>query len=209
MAFDDYLMDAKLHIETTGRDDSCETPNVRAYEPTSYSVLERMLDEGYITSEDHIIDYGSGKGRVCIFFSDRTGCRSTGIELIRKFYEKALDNLMSYRKNASKGANIEFYNIKAQDYDLPDTANILFFFNPFSHKTFRAVMKRVLKSYEKAPRYIRLFIYYPQNAYIAYLSGLDEVMFDDEVDCRDLFLEEDDRNRVIIFGIGQDVCPYN
>lgn len=205
MAFDDFLEDAKLHIETTGRDDSCETPNVRAYEPTSYSVLMRIADGGYITSKDHLIDFGSGKGRVCIFFSDRTGCRSTGIELVRKFCEKARANLRSYTEKASKEANIEFYNVKAQDYDLPDTATVLFFFNPFSHKTFRAVMKHVQESYERAPRSIKLFIYYPQMAFIAHLSGLDNVMFDDEIDCMDLFPEEDDRNRVMIFEMGQDL----
>ncbi len=202
MTFDDFLMDAKLHIETTGRDDSCETPNILPYEPTSYSVLERIAEEGIITREDHLIDYGSGKGRVCICLADKIGCKATGIELVRKFHEKAMGNLRSYLENVRKEVNIEFYNIKAQDYDLPDTATVLFFFNPFSHKTFRAVMKRVLESYERIPRYIRLFIYYPQNAYIAYLSGLDEVMFDDEIDCKDFFSEEDDRNRVMIFGIG-------
>ena len=209
MAFDDFLEDAKLHIETTGRDASCETANVRAYEPTSYSVLERILEEGCISSGDHLIDYGSGKGRVCIFFSDRTGCKAAGIELVRRFYEKARENLRSYSMNSSKEADIEFFNEKAQDFELPDTASVLFFFNPFSHKTFRAVMKRVTESYERAPRLIRLFFYYPENAYIAYLSGLDEVMFSDEIDCRDLFPEEDDRNRVMIFEMGQDLPGKN
>ncbi len=205
MAFDDFLEDAKLHIETTGRDDSCETPNIRAYEPTSYSVLERILEEGSISSDDHLIDYGSGKGRVCIFFSDRTGCRATGLELVRKFHERARENLKSYIESTSKEVNIEFFNEKAQDFELPDTASVLFFFNPFSHKTFRAVMKRVTQSCERAPRLIRLFLYYPENAYIAYLSGLDDVMFYDEIDCRDLFSEKDDRNRVMIFEMGQDL----
>ncbi len=202
MAFDDFLEDAKLGIETTGRDNSCETPNVLAYEPTTYTVLDRIITQGNITADDHIVDYGSGKGRVCIFLSDRTGCRSTGIELVKKFHEKACANLAAYRKNAKKEVDIDFINVKAQDYDLPDTADVLFFFNPFSHKTFGAVIRKVLESYERVQRHIRIFIYYPQDAFIALLSGISEVMFYDEIDCGDLFSEEDDRNRVMIFEIG-------
>ncbi len=202
MAFDDFLEDAKLHIETTGRDNSCETPDVLPYEPTSYSVLERLIEGGYINSGDHLVDYGSGMGRVPIFVHDRVGCRAAGIEMVRKFHEKAAANLRSYLENTKEGADIELLNMKAQDYDLPDTANVLFFFNPFSHKVFRAVIKRVSESYARKPRHIRILIYYPQNAYIAYLTGLDDVMFDDEVDCTDLFPEEDDRNRVMVFGMG-------
>jgi hypothetical protein len=77
--------------------------------------------------------------------------------------------------------------------------------NPFHFKTLKRVMKHVMESYELSPRLIRIFIYYPQNAYIAYLSSICEVMFNDEIDCTDLFPEEDDRNRIMIFDIGQNI----
>ena len=62
-------------------------------------------------------------------------------------------------------------------------------------------MTNVLESYRQVPRNIRLFLYYPQDSFIAYLSGLAEVVFYDEIDCRDLFEEQDDRNRIMIFEI--------
>ena len=202
MAFDEFLIDAKLHIETTGRDESCANTQVMPYEPTPYCVLERLCESGLITGDNHIIDYGSGKGRAAIYLYDRCGCKVTGIELVRKFYESAKKNLASY--GGDKDIPIEFINTKAQDYDIPDTADALFFFNPFHFKTLKTVMKRVLESYERSFRLIRIFIYYPQNAYIAYLSSIPEVVFNDEIDCTDLFPEEDDRNRIMIFDIGQD-----
>ena len=104
MAFDEFLTDAKLHIETNGRDESCANTQVMPYEPTPYCVLERLCDSGLITGDNHVIDYGSGKGRAAI-----------------------------------------------------------------------------------------------------YLSSIPEVMFNDEIDCTDLFPEEDDRNRIMIFDIGQDI----
>ncbi len=203
MAFDEFLTDARIHIETIGRDESCANPQVMPYEPTPYRVLERLCESGLITGSNHVIDYGSGKGRAAIYLYDRCGCRVTGIELVRKFYESAKKNLASY--GGDKDIPIEFVNTKAQDYCLPDTADALFFFNPFHFKTLKRVMRNVMESYERSPRLIRIFIYYPQNAYIAYLSSVPEVMFNDEIDCTDLFPEEDDRNRIMIFDIGQDV----
>jgi hypothetical protein len=201
MAFDEFLIDAKLGIETTGRDESCATAQVLPYEPTTYSVLDRLADSGLITKEDHFVDYGSGKGRSVIYLFDKIGCHASGIELARKFHEKALSNLASYSKG--RQLPIDFIHAKAQDFVLPDTANVLFFFNPFHFRTLKKVMVNVMESYRRVPRHIRLFVYYPQNAYIAYLSGIDEIMFYDEIDCTDLFEEEDDRNRIMIFDIGQ------
>ena len=203
MAFDEFLTDAKLNIETVGRDESCADTMIMPYEPTPYCVLERLCDSGLITGDNHVIDYGSGKGRAAIYLYDSCGCKVTGIELVRKFYESAKKNLASY--GGDKDIPIEFVNTKAQDYDLPDTADSLFFFNPFHFKTLKRVMKHVMESYELSPRLIRIFIYYPQNAYIAYLSSICEVMFNDEIDCTDLFPEEDDRNRIMIFDIGQNI----
>ena len=44
-----------------------------------------------------------------------------------------------------------------------------------------------------------MFFYYPQDEYVAFLMGVDELDFVDEIDCMDLFTENDDRNRVLIF----------
>ena len=203
MPFDEFLTDAKLHIKTTGRDDSCANTQIMPYEPTSYTVLERLCDSGLISAGNHVIDYGSGKGRVAVYLYDRCGCKVTGIELVRKFHESAKMNLASY--SGDKETPVEFINIKAQEYEVPDTADTLFFFNPFHFKTLKRVMTHVTDSYERVPRLIRIFIYYPQNAYIAYLSSLPNIMFYDEIDCTDLFPEEDDRNRIMIFEMGKEI----
>ena len=60
-------------------------------------------------------------------------------------------------------------------------------------------MCKVIESYYEKERRMILFFYYPQDEYIAYLSGIDEVMFVDEIDCTDLFPEKDDRNRIMIY----------
>ena len=60
-------------------------------------------------------------------------------------------------------------------------------------------MNRLLDSYFEHPRRMKLFFYYLQDEYVAFMMGVDELDFVDEIDCGDLFSEKDDRNRVLIF----------
>lgn len=59
--------DKLLHIQTMGRDDSNSDQYRYPYEPTPYSVLERLANTGYIRKNNTLLDYGCGKGRVDFF----------------------------------------------------------------------------------------------------------------------------------------------
>lgn len=202
--FEDYLIDAKLHIETTGRNDSYSTNHLYPYEPTSYPVLDRLIKSGYICREDQLLDYGCGKGRVPIYLNHKIGCKTIGAELVDGFFEDAVKNVNSYRKyiRTADNTDIEIVHLSAQKYEIPTSVTRFFFFNPFSTAVLKSVMGRVTESYYEKERRMLLFFYYPQDEYIAYLSTIDEVMFVDEIDCMDLFEEKDDRNRIIIYEIG-------
>lgn len=63
------------------------------------------------------------------------------------------------------------------------------------------MIRRLLDSYYENPRRVRLFFYYPSDEYLSYLMTVDEMMFFDEIDCRDLFPGNDSRERVEIFEI--------
>ena len=82
---------------------------------------------------------------------------------------------------------------------MPSGVNRFFFFNPFSIEILTGTIKKVLQSHYGLQDPALLFFYYPQNAYIAYLSAHDALSFYDEIDCTDLFAEHDDRNRIMIF----------
>ena len=63
------------------------------------------------------------------------------------------------------------------------------------------MIRRILDSYYEKPRRIRLFFYYPSDEYLSYLMTVDEMLFFDEIDCRDLFPGNDSRERIVIFEI--------
>ena len=61
------------------------------------------------------------------------------------------------------------------------------------------MLGRILNSYYEDPREMLLFFYYPDEAYVAQLMTQPELLFVDEIDCRDLFAGNDEREKILIF----------
>ena len=84
--------DKLLKIKTTGRDDSHADQYRYPYEPTPYSVLERLANSGLIGKGNTLLDYGTGKGRVCFYLSYQTRCHSIGVEYDERIFSGAEEN---------------------------------------------------------------------------------------------------------------------
>ena len=202
--------DKKLNIDTTGRDASKEDEYHYPYEPTPYSVLERLVESGYISQENIVIDYGCGKGRVGFFLNHQLNCSVIGIDFDERMYEAAQGNLRKFDsglnlqaanmfdKQQEETYGIRFYRASAERYEI-ENADTFYFFNPFSVEVLQSVIGRIKKSYYENPREMQLFLYYPSDEYISCLMTVPELCFVDEIDCRDLFGGNDERERIIIF----------
>lgn len=190
--------DHLLRIRTTGRDDSHADQYRYPYEPTPYSVLERLAQSGRIRKKQVLLDYGCGKGRVDFFLAYQAGCRSIGIEYDDRIYEKAVEN----QKAAVSSGRVRMEQANAEMFPVPPEVDRIYFFNPFSVEILQKVMNRILDSYYEQMRPIQLFFYYPSDEYLSYLMTVDELMFEDEIECGDLFPGEDPRERIVIFELG-------
>lgn len=209
--------DQKLNIKTTGRDDKHADQFHHPYEPTPYCVLERLRDSGYITKDSVLIDYGCGKGRVGFFLAKELGCRCIGLEYDPPIFEQAKENLLTFlsqtpektvfKEQSIFSKHLSFLCENAEKYEVTD-ADCFYFFNPFTVEILRSVMQKIISSYYENPRPMKLFFYYPDPEYVSYLltgdnSGmLDELYFLDEIDCRDLFDGNDEREKIMIFELG-------
>lgn len=189
--------DKLLRIKTSGRDDSRADQYRYPYEPTPYSVLECLANAGYIGKKNTLVDYGCGKGRVDFFLSYQTRCKSIGIEYDDRIYQTAVEN----QKSAVSAGRTTFLLENAESYPVPCEADRFYFFNPFSVEILRSVIGRVMESFYEEPREMLLFFYYPSDEYISYLMTVDELAFVDEIDCRELFENEDSRERIMIFEV--------
>ena len=198
MDINENKWDKLLRIRTSGRDDSRSDQYRYPYEPTPYSVLERLAFSGYIGKKNTLVDYGCGKGRVDFFLSYQTRCRSIGIEYDERIFETAAEN----QKTAVSAGRVEFVLQNAETYAVPETADRFYFFNPFSVEILRSVLERIKESYYEHPREMLLFFYYPSDEYVSHLMTMDELTFLDEINCRDLFDGENCRERILVFQIG-------
>ena len=189
--------DELLQINTIGRDDLKADAYRHPYEPTPYSVLERLAGSGLIGEDDVVLDYGCGKGRVGFFLSHQTKAKTIGIEYDDRIYRSALEN----QKTVVSGAKSEFVMVRAEAYEVLPDVNRCYFFNPFSVEILHKVMARILESYYENPRELFLFFYYPSDEYVSYLMTIDELEFYDEIECDDLFAGKDPRERILIFSL--------
>lgn len=189
--------DRLLKIKTTGRDDSHSDQHCYPYEPTPYSVLERLAGSGLITKKNVLVDMGCGKGRADFFLAWQTGCRCIGVEYSDRIFQSALLN----REGAVSGAKVAFENVRAEHCTIPEDADRFYFFNPFSVRILRNVLGRIMDSWYERPREILLFFYYPSDEYISFLMMEDSLSFQDEISCKDLFGGGDGRETILVFGV--------
>lgn len=185
--------DRRLGIVTTGLDASHADLHHNAYEPTPYTVLGRLVDNGYVNQNDRWIDYGCGKGRVSFFFHRHTGCAITGVEFQPEICAAAMEN----RKTYGAPPEVQFVCANAETFPVGD-ANRFFFFNPFSVPILQSVLSQIQQSWYENPRPMRFFFYYPTEEYVAELMN-SQLTFVEKLDCMDLFAVTDKREYVLIF----------
>lgn len=162
-----------LNIKTSGEQKIFnESMHYNRYEPTDYYALEILSKKYEFTSEDGIIDFGCGKGRLNFYINHFFDATVTGIEMNSFFYKEALENQKSYLKMHKKNKNnINFLNCFAEEYKINPFDNKFYFFNPFSIQIFIKVIKNILISVEKCERTVDIILYYPSNDYIYFLEN--------------------------------------
>ena len=185
--------DKRLRVRTIGREDEANA-NYSPYEPTPYSVLARLADSGLVRRSHRLLDYGCGKGRAVFFLAAVVGCRATGIDYSQKLIDIAKEN----RRTSKLGDRVTLVCGLAEQYD-PGDADAAFFFNPFSEKVFAAVLRRLTQSWRDNPRPLRLFCYYPSDAYLALLDAAPELTQIADIDCGDLFNVKNPREHIAVY----------
>ena len=186
--------DKLLKIHTMGRDDSNADQYHYPYEPTPYSVLERLANTGIIRKNNTLLDYGCGKGRVDFFLSYQTRCTSVGVEYDERIYNKAVEN----KESAISTGRVSFKAENAEYFAVPKEVDRIYFFNPFSVHIFMKVVENILISFENNPRKIDIILYYPSDDYIYYLENCTPFMQIEEVRLDDLY-KRDNQERFLIY----------
>lgn len=96
--FDELL---NVHTEAS-KSDVNNSVYYHPYEPTPYEALEYLFQHYRMNANDHVVDFGCGKGRLNFYIDHQIGCPVTGIEMNRNFYQDAIENKKSYLKKRGR-----------------------------------------------------------------------------------------------------------
>lgn len=189
-----------LNIKTCGEQKIFnESLHYNRYEPTSYYVLDILFKEYKINKDDHIIDFGCGKGRLNFYVNYFYDIECTGIEMNNFFYEEAISNRKSYIKKHKKDKNkINLLNCFAEEYKIKPLDNKFYFFNPFSIQIFIKVLGNILDSVEKHERIIDIILYYPSDDYIYYIENNTAFVLIEEIPIHNKY-EKNNSQRLLIY----------
>jgi len=143
----------------------------RAHRQTSTGghYLESVLNSLQITSNDVIIDVGSGKGGAIITLSKYPFAQIAGVEISSDMVRIAQENLAKLRI-----ADIKFYCDDASKFNEFDRFNYIYMANPFPCQIMDEVMINVKESLTENPRKMTIIYYMPLCHDIILNSGLFE-----------------------------------
>lgn len=192
---DEQYYEKLLNITTGGEQKRFnESPHYNRYEPTSYSVLEILTKQYTFTADDHVVDFGCGKGRLNFYINYFFDSTVTGVEMNPFFYKQAVHNQQEYLQKQKKKTNkIHFINTLAEDYPISPNDNKFYFFNPFSLQIFTKVINTILLSTKDQQRTVDIILYYPSYDFLCFLENytpftlFNTINFPDDRDPRQSF----------------------
>lgn len=163
--------DRKLHIKTVGlREWGNDVTAYNRYEATPYLALDKLFEHYKFNKGDHLVDFGSGRGRVAFYTHHRFQIPVTGVEANDRTFEEAIKNKEMYKKKVKNDVPIDFVYALAEQYEVDKKDNCFYFFNPFSLKIFKQVTRNILKSVKDHQREIDLILYYPLPEFKEFLK---------------------------------------
>lgn len=168
--YDNYL---NIHTLIDENEDLPEREIFANYVPTSYYFLEKVFSYFPFHSQDHIVDFGCGKGRV-LFMAAHNLCKYvTGYEINDVRRKVLFNNIQSYQSKFGEKTVFNIYS-DVQDMRLDDLrdANKFFFFSPFHLKIYMKVLNNLLNSMNRSSN-ISLYLYKPYKNVIEYLDSFN------------------------------------
>ncbi|MBP0726472.1 methyltransferase [Bacillus sp. RG28] len=192
--------DELLNIKTVGEQEGFnQSFHYHRYEPTPYSDLEKLFKQYKLNSNDCVVDFGCGKGRLNFFINYLFDSSVVGIEMNEEFYQEAIENRERYIEKMGRSIdNIQFHCCLAEEYKITHLDNRFYFFNPFSIQIFMNVINNILISVENYERKIELIVYYGSEDYIYFLENQTAFELKEEIILEGKY-EQNPRERFLIY----------
>ena len=171
----------KYKINTTGADElidleemGIDVTHATIYMPVNYYLLEDIFSQLSISSRNHFLDLGCGKGRALCLSAHAGFKKITGIDLSKQLCDQATKNL-ELIKNKIFGFKYNVINNDAFYYHIPDDVDCIFLFNPFDEIILSAVVNNIFESLENNPRKIKIIYANPLHKEYFLKAGYSQI----------------------------------
>jgi hypothetical protein len=167
---DTIKIDRLLHRNVVG--DNLQHASI--YQATNYFLLEKAFD--YLKSENannHLVDFGSGKGRTIVVAAHYSFKRITGIDFSYTLCNEAEENIEKI-KPAYPHTIFNIICDDAVNYSIQNDDDVFFFFNPFDETVMLRVVKNILASLKRFHRKIYIVYINPLHKEIFLSAGFEE-----------------------------------
>ena len=148
--------------------------DAESYQGANYFLLEHVFEKmDLLHRNNHIVDFGCGKGRVlavAAFYSFNT---ITGVEFSKELCREAKKTIIRIQEKFPR-KRFSIIHANAVDYVIEDNANVFFFFNPFNEKIMLAVVKNILLSLKNRKRKVYVLYLNPVHKEIFLSAGFEE-----------------------------------
>jgi len=185
--------ESKYNIDTIGFDqlkklkkDGIDISHATLYMPVSYYVLSKAFKHLPTSSKNHFIDIGAGKGRALCVAASKGFKKVTGVEFSPEMCDIATINLEVIKKERRPRFEYTLCNIDAANFEIPDDADCIFFFNPFDDIKMKQVVNNIKISLEKFPRDMVIMYANPLYNNLLYNIGFAERYYSCKMDFLEL-----------------------
>ena len=135
------------------------------YQPTEPALFREMMAALPIDFRQFtFVDIGSGKGRTLLLAAEYPFQRIIGVELIAELHRAAGENIAAWRAQSPARiapAAIESLQMDAREIEFPETALVVYLFNPLPEAGLRRVILNIEESRKRAPRPIWIVYHNP------------------------------------------------
>ena len=179
--FHEIKGEKKYGINSIGIDnletlESDQLDHATIYMPAIYSMLELVFEKIKITSFNHLLDIGCGKGRaICV--AAAKGCKQvSGIDFSKELCMDALQNLTIIQQ---KKPNLlaKIINADAYTYAIPADVDCVFLFNPFDEYLMKGVVRNIQRSLVTNPRKVTVIYANPLSKSLFLEGGFKETFY--------------------------------
>ncbi len=122
--------------------------------------LRRTLRDLGAGAGDVFVDLGSGKGQALLIAGRLPVDRVVGVDLVDELTQAARRNLAAARPRLRCGS-AEAVTADVRTWAVPEDTSIVFLYCPFFGEVFDAAVRRVLDSYDRRPRPLRIVYAFP------------------------------------------------